>query len=122
MKHRTENIQSISKNQRTDKIKKKTYSQNASTNLLRSVTPLWSLYPSFARIIGSKSEIHCPHSCDRCENVKEVQEILLTEEELAREKRRKLVMIEAQEHQNSIHPLLKCRLCQAMEAMWRTQV
>jgi hypothetical protein len=64
-------------------------------------------------------KIHCPHSCGRCKDVKEVREILLSAEELAREKGRKLAKIEAQEHWNSIRPLLKCGLCQATEATWR---
>jgi hypothetical protein len=48
-----------------------------------------------------------------------VREILLTAEELAKEKGRKLALIEAQEHWESIRPLLSCGLCQATEATWR---
>jgi hypothetical protein len=69
--------------------------------------------------MGSKAEIRCPHSCDRCEDVKEVREILLTAEELARDKGKKLALVEAKEHWSSIRPLLKCGLCQATEATWR---
>jgi hypothetical protein len=82
--------------------------------------PLWTRYPTFAGIMGSKAEIRCPHSCGRCEDVREVREILLTAEELAREKGKKLALLEAKEHWNSIRPLLKCGLCQATEATWRT--
>jgi hypothetical protein len=81
--------------------------------------PIWTLFPSFAGIVGSKTEIHCPHSCDRCEDVREVREILLTAEELAREKGRKLALVKAKEHWKSIQSQLKCGLCQATEATWR---
>ena len=52
--------------------------------------------------------------------MKEVREILLTAEELARDKGKKLALVEAKEHWSSICPLLKCGLCQATEATWRT--
>jgi hypothetical protein len=70
--------------------------------------------------MSSKAKIRCPHSCDRCEDVKEVREILLTAEGLARDKGKKLALVEAKEHWSSIRPLPKCGLCQATESTWRT--
>jgi hypothetical protein len=54
--------------------------------------PLWTRYPVFPGIMSLKAEIRCPSSCNRCEDVKEVREILLTAEELARDKGKKLAL------------------------------